>query len=62
MYENTNHCLTRRKFLNVMLMAGAAAAMDWTRIDALASDIKNKADYPVVVIGAGLGGLVHAGR
>lgn len=43
-----------------MLMAGAAAAMDWTRIDALAADIKNKGDFPVVVIGAGLGGLVSA--
>jgi prolycopene isomerase len=43
-----------------MLMAGAAAAMDWTRIEALAADIKNKGDHPVVVIGAGLGGLVSA--
>jgi all-trans-retinol 13,14-reductase len=60
MYENTNGCLTRRKFINLMLMAGAAAALDWTRIEALAADIKNKRDYPVVVIGAGLGGLVSA--
>ena len=59
---NTNHNgrLTRRKFMHLMLMAGAAAAMDWTRIDALAADIKNKDDFPVVVIGAGLGGLVSA--
>ncbi len=27
MDENTNGCLTRRKFINMMLMAGAAAAM-----------------------------------
>ena len=60
MYKNHNGCLTRRKFINLMLMAGAAAAMDWTRIDALAADIKNKDDFPVVVIGAGLGGLVSA--
>ena len=43
-----------------MLMAGAAAALDWTRIDALAADIKDKDDFPVVVVGAGLGGLVSA--
>jgi len=51
---------TRRKFLHLMLSAGAAAAMDWTRIDALAAEIKNKDDFPVAVIGAGLGGLVSA--
>jgi prolycopene isomerase len=60
MYQNLSGSLTRRKFINLMLMAGAAAAMDWTRIDALAADIKNKGDFPVVVIGAGLGGLVSA--
>ena len=43
-----------------MLMAGAAAALDWTRIEALAANIKNKGNYPIVVIGAGLGGLVSA--
>ncbi len=42
MSENTNGCLTRRKFINLMLKAGAAAAMGWTRIEALAADIKNK--------------------
>ena len=60
MSQYTDGCLTRRKFINMMLMAGAAAAVDWTRIDALAADINNKADYPIVVIGAGLGGLVSA--
>jgi phytoene dehydrogenase-like protein len=60
MSENTNGCLTRRKFINLMLMAGAAVAVDWTRIEALAADIKNKGNYPIVVIGAGLGGLVSA--
>ncbi len=43
-----------------MLMAGAAAALDWTRIEALAAGIKNKGNYPIIVIGAGLGGLVSA--
>ncbi len=45
MSENTNGCLTRRKFINLMLKAGAAAAMGWTRIEALAADIKNKGDF-----------------
>jgi phytoene dehydrogenase-like protein len=60
MVNEINGRLTRRKFLHLMLMAGAAAAMDWTRIDALAADIKNKDDFPIAVIGAGLGGLVSA--
>ena len=55
-----NNQLTRRKFLHLMLSAGAAAALDWTRIDALADTIRKKDDFPVVVIGAGLGGLVSA--
>jgi prolycopene isomerase len=38
-------------------MAAAAAAFDWTRIEALAAQVGPKADYPTVVIGAGLGGL-----
>ena len=58
MCANHNGWMTRRKFINLMLTAGAAAAVDWTCIDALADDIKNKGDYHVVVIGAGLGGLV----
>ena len=61
MSQYTDGCLTRRKFINMMLMAGAAAAVDWTRIDALAADINNKADYPIIVIGAGHNGLVAAG-
>ena len=60
MYESTTGRLTRRRFMHMMLMAGAAAAVDWTRIDALAAGIKHKDDFPVVVIGAGLGGLVSA--
>ena len=56
MKSKTSGCFS----LVVLLLLVAAAAIDWTRIDALASDIKNKADYPVVVIGAGLGGLVSA--
>ena len=51
---------SRRMFLKTMLMAGSAAAIDWTGFGALASAVQNKKDHPVVVIGAGLGGLVSA--
>ncbi len=60
MYNLSNNQLTRRKFLHLMISAGAVAAFDWSRIDALAETIRNKDDFPVVVIGAGLGGLVSA--
>jgi len=38
-------------------MAAAATALDWTRMEALAAKMGPKAEYPTVVIGAGLGGL-----
>lgn len=41
-------------------MASSAAAIDWTGFGALASSIPNKKDFPIIVIGAGLGGLVSA--
>jgi prolycopene isomerase len=43
-----------------MVAATAATTIDWTRLQALASTIEPKSDYPVVVIGAGLGGLTAA--
>jgi len=49
--------ITRRSFISISAMAAAAAALDWTRIEALAGQMATKADYPTVVIGAGLGGL-----
>ena len=52
--------LNRRNFLKTMLMASSAAAIDWTGFGALASSIPNKKDFPIIVIGAGLGGLVSA--
>ncbi len=53
----TNHPISRRSFLSITAMAAAATALDWTRIEALAAKMGPKADYPTVVIGAGLGGL-----
>ncbi len=52
--------ISRRKFIKTLAMAGSAAAIDWTGFSALAATVKDKVNYPVVVIGAGLGGLVSA--
>ncbi|MCK5164502.1 MAG: NAD(P)-binding protein, partial [Desulfobacula sp.] len=52
--------LTRRKFLKTLIMASSAAAIDWTGFEALADSIPNKKQFPIIVIGAGLGGLVSA--
>ncbi len=52
--------VTRRRFLKIMAMAGATAAIDWHSIDAMAGSMPGKDKYPVVVIGAGLGGLISA--
>ncbi|MFO7601358.1 MAG: NAD(P)/FAD-dependent oxidoreductase [Candidatus Desulfacyla sp.] len=52
--------ISRRSFLSITAMAGAAMALDWNRIEALASGMGPKEDYPTVVIGAGLGGLCCA--
>ena len=39
-------------------MAAAAVALDWKSISAYAAKMGPKSEYPTVVIGAGLGGLV----
>jgi prolycopene isomerase len=46
--------------MQTLLVASSAAAIDWTGIGALASGNMDKKNFPVVVIGAGLGGLVSA--
>ncbi|MCK5099403.1 MAG: FAD-dependent oxidoreductase, partial [Desulfobacteraceae bacterium] len=52
--------MSRRSFIKMLVMSGSAAMIDWTEIGLLASEIPNKKDFPIVVIGAGLGGLVSA--
>jgi len=49
--------ISRRTFISATAMAGLAMAFDWGKINALAANIQTKKDLPVVVIGAGLGGL-----
>jgi len=52
--------LSRRNFLRTFVAGMAATTIDWPRIEALASTVEPKSEYPVVVIGAGLGGLTAA--
>ena len=53
-----NQSLSRRSFLTISAMTAASLALDWSKIDAYAAKMNPKSDYPTVIIGAGLGGLV----
>jgi phytoene dehydrogenase-like protein len=55
-----NHKISRRSFLSVSAMTAATLALDWRKISAYASTMGPKKEYPVVIIGAGLGGLCCA--
>jgi prolycopene isomerase len=52
--------ISRRSFLKILFMSGSAAMIDWTELGLFASEIEDKKKFPIVVIGAGLGGLVSA--
>jgi phytoene dehydrogenase-like protein len=52
--------LTRRSFITAAGISAAALTFDLTRVKAHAARMGPKSDYPVVVIGAGLGGLTCA--
>jgi hypothetical protein len=52
--------MSRRSFLAALVAGMASTAVDWTKMETLASTMEPKSDYPVVVIGAGLGGLTAA--
>lgn len=49
--------ISRRTFITATAMAGLTMALDWGEINALAANIQAQKDLPVVVIGAGIGGL-----
>jgi phytoene dehydrogenase-like protein len=53
-----NQSLSRRSFLTISAMTAASTALDWGKISAYAAKMGPKSDYPTVVIGAGLGGLI----
>jgi prolycopene isomerase len=50
--------ISRRSFLTISAMTAATVALDWGNIAAYAAKMGSTKDYPTVVIGAGLGGLV----
>jgi phytoene dehydrogenase-like protein len=52
--------MSRRSFITLSAVTAASLALDRSKINALAAAMGNKANYPVVVIGAGLGGLCAA--
>ena len=53
-----NQSVSRRSFLTISAMTAAALALDCSKIAADAAKMGPKSDYPTVIIGAGLGGLV----
>ncbi len=58
MKELLHISVSRRTFLRAV--AATMAAIDWSMVEALATNVRPKSDYPVLVIGAGLGGLTAA--
>jgi phytoene dehydrogenase-like protein len=52
--------VSRRAFLTLAAMTAASMALDWSKIRVYAAKMGPKKNYPVVVIGAGLGGLCCA--
>ena len=52
--------ISRRDFIKIAAAATAALSTDWNKIGALAAEIESKSEFPVVVIGGGLGGLSAA--
>ena len=60
MNGKTHSHFSRREFIRLAAAATAALSVDWTRVQALAAAIGLKKDFPVVVIGGGLGGLSAA--
>jgi all-trans-retinol 13,14-reductase len=55
-FRNTS----RRDFIKVAAATTAALAVDWKQIEALAAEVGPKSEFPVVVVGGGLGGLSAA--
>jgi len=60
MKELVDQSISRRNFLRYIAATMATTTIDWSKIEALAATVEPKSEYPVVVIGAGLGGLTAA--
>ena len=52
--------ISRRDFIKIAVATTAALATDWEKIEAFAAKIEPKSEFPVMVIGGGLGGLSAA--
>lgn len=52
--------ISRRNFMRMAAAAGAGMSTQWGWLKDLAAGVEGKDDFPVVVIGAGLGGLSAA--
>lgn len=50
--------ISRRQFIKTSVLAASAVAFNWTGLAQAARAIPNKKDIRVVIIGAGLGGLI----
>ncbi len=60
MNSKTSRHISRRDFMKVAAVTTAALAVDWNQFEAMAAKVGPKKEYPVVVIGGGLGGLSAA--
>ena len=49
--------ISRRSFLTISAVTASSIALDMGKVEAYASKMGPKGDYPTVIIGAGLGGL-----
>jgi prolycopene isomerase len=52
--------ISRRDFIKITAMTAAASLVDINSLNALTASVKDKGQYPVVVVGSGLGGLTCA--
>lgn len=53
----TQKLMSRRSFLQISAMTLGLLPLDWQRMAAIAATMEPKKNHPVVIIGAGLGGL-----
>jgi len=60
MKSKNSRNISRRDFMKVTAATTAALVVDWKQIEALAAEVGPKSEFPVVVIGGGLGGLSAA--
>ncbi|MBW1945906.1 MAG: NAD(P)/FAD-dependent oxidoreductase [Deltaproteobacteria bacterium] len=60
MKKKTSRHISCRDFMKVAAATTAALAVDWKQLEALAAEVGPKSEFPVVVIGGGLGGLSAA--